>query len=131
MAGIELVDWSLDYFTFGPPVAPLMLADNSANWGGVFGPPICEWRRFDPAALHATMTVDGDTVATGVGADLMGHPFKVLAWCANHMASQGKSLRKDDLILLGSVTPSYGDFKQGAEIVVTWEELGEVRAIFR
>ena len=46
------------------------------------------------------------------------------------MARHGRSLHAGDYVLLGSVTASYGEFEKGSELVVRWDELGEVRVTF-
>ena len=130
MAAIELVDWQVSFFDYDPPLAPLMLADGGSNSGCVVGRHETDWRALDLAALNGRMTVDGVEVGAGVGADLQGHPFEVLAWLANSLASRGKQLHEGEIVLLGAVTPSFGDIAAGAEVVVTWKSLGDVKVRF-
>ncbi len=130
MAGIELVDFSIDYFALSPPIAYPMIMDNSSNWGGVFGAPFTDWRDLDLAALNGRLTIDGEYVAGDPASVLLGHPFEVLAWCLGHMTARGMIVVKGTRFLLGAVTPNIEDFGKGAEVVMTWEELGQARVQF-
>lgn len=140
MAGMEIAEWTINYLDYDKPLGPIGIADNGSNSAGVFGPLTENWQDLDLASLNCVMTIDGKEVAAGKGADLNGHPFEVLAWLATKMADQGKQLRKGQLILLGSVTPSIGSgtigpffnndaYQRGSEVIVHWDKLGEARAI--
>ncbi len=130
LAAIELVDWRLKYFDFPPPLATLMLADGGSNWGSVVGAPIKDWRALDIPALRGEMRVDGRLIGGGKAGDLQGHPFEVLAWLGNRLIERGRTLRSGDVVLLGSVTPSFGEFGKGAQVVMKWDALGEVAVTF-
>ena len=129
-AGMEIVEWAFDYWGIGKPNGPAMVADGGSNAGAVFSAGVEDWRKLDLASLHAVMTNNGEEVSSGFGRDLQGHPFDVLAWLVGHMERHGRRLRAGDHVLLGSVTISYGEFEKGSEIVVRWDELGEVKAVF-
>ncbi|MDZ4737001.1 MAG: fumarylacetoacetate hydrolase family protein [Rhodospirillaceae bacterium] len=125
-AAIEIVEFRLPYFDYTPPLAPLMIADNGSNWGAVVGKPVTDWHKLDIPSLRAEMRLDGRRVAEGMAHQLLGHPFEVLAWMANHMNRRGRSLAGGDIVLLGSVTPSFKDFTAPAAIDVEWDALGSV-----
>lgn len=59
-------------------------------------------RSLDSAPV--TLTVDGEGVAAGTGADAMGHPLAVLAWLAGHAAERGAPLRAGELVITGTCT---------------------------
>ena len=48
---------------------------------------------------------DGDEIATGGGADLLGHPMEVVLWLARSLERDGIRLKPGDLLSLGSLTP--------------------------
>lgn len=48
---------------------------------------------------------DGQLLAQGNGSDLLGHPLNVVLWIKNSLAAEGKTLKKGDLLSLGSLTP--------------------------
>jgi 2-keto-4-pentenoate hydratase len=129
-AGIELVDWRVDYLNCAPPLAPIMIADGGSNWGAVVGLGCREWRKADIFGLAATMYVDGQPIHTGHASDLEGNPMRILAWLANKLSHQGSGLHAGDIVLLGAVTPSYKDFGKGAEIIVDWDLFGSVGVRF-
>lgn len=129
-AALELVDWRLKYFDYPPPLATLMLADGSSNWGAVVGAPVKDWRSLDIPSLTGRMRVNGQDVGGGKAGDLQGHPFEVLAWLANRLIALRRTLRAGDIVLLGAVTPSYGTFERGAEVIMSWDGLGEVSVRF-
>ncbi|MEX1107949.1 MAG: fumarylacetoacetate hydrolase family protein [Dongiaceae bacterium] len=125
-AAIEIVEFRLPYFDYAPPLAPLLIADNGSNWGSVVGKPVTDWCALDIPSLRAEMRIDGRRVAEGMAHQLLGHPFEVLAWMANHMSRRGCSLAGGDIVLLGSVTPSFKDFAAPAVIDVEWDAFGSV-----
>ncbi|RAN69550.1 2-oxopent-4-enoate hydratase [Bacillus sp. SRB_336] len=61
----------------------------------------------DPAQLGdvaCALKIDGATLGTGTGADVMGNPVAPLAWLANVLGEQGVALEAGQLILPGSFT---------------------------
>ena len=124
MAGIELVDPRLNFMKFPKPWGPLFIADDGGNWGLLIGEGVTNWRDYDMAAAKCTLTKNGEVIAEGVGADLLGHPFEVLAWQANDMIGRGETLKAGDVSLLGSVTPSYTDIAPNDELVCAWDVIG-------
>lgn len=48
---------------------------------------------------------NGQLLAQGKGSNLLGHPLNVVLWIKNSLAAEGKSLKKGDLLSLGSLTP--------------------------
>ena len=125
MAGIELVDPSVDYRQTPAPMIPLALADNAANSGGVFGKGTTEWRDLDIPNIKGTMVIDGEEMETGPSSRLDGHPFNTLSWGANHLVERGNPIRAGQCLILGSVTATY-PLPRGSTAVMTFEHLGQV-----
>jgi 2-keto-4-pentenoate hydratase len=98
-AAIELVDdRHADYSVLH---CETLVADNSWNAGivlGSFVPPPAQMEEAEGVAYQ-----QGVEIARGRGADVLGHPFVPLAWLANHLAASGRSLRKGDLVMTGSI----------------------------
>lgn len=98
-AAIELVDdRQADYSVLD---INTLVANNSWNAGiflGDFAPPPA---RLD--ILEGTAYQDGIEIARGRGADALGHPFVPPAWLANHLAANGRQLRKGDIVMTGSI----------------------------
>jgi 2-oxo-3-hexenedioate decarboxylase/2-keto-4-pentenoate hydratase len=127
MAAIEVVD---DRYVDYPSLdTPTLIADDFFGAGCVLGPPLLG---FDPFALRtatASMTIDGTTVGSGVGTDILGEPLDALAWLGNNLAERGISLRSGDYVLLGSLVQTHW-LAPGAEVLVRNEPLGWVQARF-
>ena len=78
-----------------------LVADNSWNAGVVLGKFVPPPARLD--VLEGIAYQDGTEIARGHGADALGHPFVPLAWLANHLAANGRQLRKGDIVMTGSI----------------------------
>lgn len=60
----------------------------------------------DLAGLRGTLSIDGAEVAAGLGAELLGDPYRCLAALAGHpVAAAFGGLRRGQVVLLGSVCP--------------------------
>ena len=101
MAAIEIVDDR--YRDFRSLDVATLIADDFFHAGAVLGAPVSDWRGLDLAGARGGMTINGEPVGTGHGADIMGHPFEALAWLANAQGLQNRRLAADAVILLGSV----------------------------
>ncbi len=122
MAAMELVDDRYaDYLDFG--IASL-IADDFFNAGCVLGEPVRNWRHLDLVALTGVMSINGEEIGRGVGADIMGHPLEALAWLANRRARLGQGLRAGTFVLLGSVVQTQW-LKAGDTVRIAVEGLGE------
>ena len=127
MAAIEIVDDRYD--DFRALDAASLIADDFFSAGAVIGQPVSAWSRLDLAALRGVMTINGVEVGSGVGADVMGHPFEALAWLANHAAATGRPLAAGDLVLTGSIVETNW-VEPGDDVRVAIEHLGEATVSF-
>ena len=98
-AAVELIDDR--HADYGHLDALSLIADNSWNAGIVLD----DWRERWPALpeLRGRVLVDGVEVDSGLGRDVMGHPFAPLAWLANHLGADGGGLKAGDVVLTGSL----------------------------
>lgn len=103
-AAIEVVAGRLAAF---PMVgAPALVADNVVAARMIVGPTL----DLDVAGIRSldtvpvTLTIDGEEVAAGTGADALGHPLAVLAWLAGHAVERGAPLRSGELVITGTCT---------------------------
>lgn len=127
MAAIEVVDDRyVDYSAMG---AFALIGDDFFNAGCVLGDPIEAWHALDLATLQGEMKINGAPVGTGVGADIMGHPYEALAWLANLMIGRGKYLRAGEFVLLGSLVETKW-VAAGDRVDIAIESLGTASAIF-
>ena len=101
-------------------------ADNSWNAGVVLGEPITDWKALDLVSASGVMTINGDTAGGGKGGDVLGHPLEALAWLANNLSNRGQSLKKDMVIMTGSIV-STKFLNEGDDVRFTIDTLGGVR----
>jgi len=111
MPAFELIeDRGADY---GDLDAESILTDRCWCAGVVLGAPVTDWQGIDLAATPVALTWNGEIVDEGIAGDSMGHPFEGLAWTANHLAAQGRALKKGDIVITGSALktrfPAPGD----------------------
>ena len=100
-------------------------ADNSWNAGIVLGEPIIDWQGIDLIMASGAMTINGELAGEGKGGDVLGHPLEALAWLANTLAERGKSLKKDMIVMTGSIV-STKFLNQGDDVRFEIDTLGEV-----
>lgn len=109
--------------------ASTLIADNFFHYAVVLGD---EHHAFDPTLLKtasAHMIIDGETVGSGIGSDVLGDPLAGLAWIANNTLSRGASLRRNDVVLLGSLVETHW-VERGSVVEIVNEPLGRVRVQF-
>lgn len=86
----------------------------------------------DPAALldvDCSLVIDGETLASGTGADVMGNPVAPLAWLANVLGEEGVALEAGQLILPGSFTKAE-PVTAGSTAVADFGPLGSLTIYF-
>ena len=103
-AAIEVVDDRYVDFVAREPDWRTWLADDFFGAGIVLGEPIRNWRELDLADAVGEMKINGESVGTGHGRDIInGHPLEALVWLANSEAGYGRNLPSDWIVMLGSV----------------------------
>lgn len=115
-----------DWHTLG---APAFIADNAAAGFLVLGPEVETWRDYDLAKLEAKLVVNGETVETGSGANVMGNPLNVVAWLANHLIDRNTHLRTGDLVTTGTCT-RIRHASPGDDVVADFGDFGQASACF-
>jgi 2-keto-4-pentenoate hydratase len=103
-----------------------LLADNLANYGFCFGPPVRDWREVDFLRQPVSLTVDGKEKVHAVGGNAAGHPRRLLAWLANHCARRGRGLAAGDIVTTGTHTGLIS-LTAPARVGVQFAGLGEAR----
>lgn len=82
--------------------AIVVTTDFGANVGFVAGEGMGDWRDHDMAGISVRALVDGEEIATGSGAKVMGHPLNSLLWLVNDLASRGEGLVAGDWVSTGT-----------------------------
>jgi len=84
---------------------PSLVADAMCVAHVVVGEPVERW---DPRALPThpvSMRRNGEDVAAGSGANVLGDPCEALVWLAEELSEHGEALRAGDLVITGACTP--------------------------
>ncbi|UZE51320.1 fumarylacetoacetate hydrolase family protein [Rhodopseudomonas sp. P2A-2r] len=128
LPAIELVDDRYaDWSSLG---APTLIADDFFAAGCVLGAPVPRGALPDLLSVVGRAVINGQEVGRGSGADVLGHPHNALAWLANHLAAQGKSLRAGEIVLTGSLVQTVW-LNAGDAAVMEMSGLGNVAVEFR
>ncbi|SEA09321.1 2-oxo-hept-3-ene-1,7-dioate hydratase [Haloplanus vescus] len=101
------------------------VADNALAARVVHGDRIADPTDLDLALEGVEVRRNGERVATGVGADVLGSPTRVVAWLAETLADHGRRLGAGDLVSTGSLTELVA-FEPGDTISARFASLGGV-----
>jgi len=90
-----------------PGQIALMLADNAQQRSVILGEPIplAPGLRLDQ--VEARVELNGNVVATGVGAAVLDHPLNSVVWLARKLGEYGRSLRAGDVVMTGSLVRQF------------------------
>ncbi|RZT83690.1 2-keto-4-pentenoate hydratase [Pseudonocardia sediminis] len=84
--------------------APQLLADAACASRFVLGPEIGSWRDLDLPATPTALWINGEEVATGSGAAVLGDPRTALAWLADALPTYGLRLEAGSVVTTGTTT---------------------------
>jgi 2-keto-4-pentenoate hydratase len=127
LPAIEVPDTRFDDFM--AVGLPSLVADAMCGGHVVIGAPAASW---DPAQLpghRAVMRRDGEEVAAGTGADVLGDPCEAMVWLANELRASSLGLRAGDLVITGACTPPH-PIAPGDAMVADFGALGRVEVAF-
>lgn len=129
LPAIEIVDDRYaDWRTLG---APTLIADDFFAAGCVLGDPLPSAMPLDLLEVVGRAIINGVEAGRGTGADVLGHPHHALAWLANHLAGQGKTLRAGEIVLTGSLTQVVWLQPGDTTVLMELSGLGSVEVEFR
>lgn len=123
---IEIVDYRYESWTVG---ALQVAADNAIHGWWVHSDPVEDWRGLDLAATPVSVARNGETVTTGSGANVLGHPLQVMAWLADEVTNYGRILRAGDMVTTG-VTTDVFEAEAGDYIVADFAGVGSTEVYF-
>jgi len=127
LPAIEIVDDRYaDWQTLG---APTLVADDFFAAGCVLGKLVSRSPAPDLLQITGRALINGVEAGQGNGADVLGHPHNALAWLANHLAADGKSLRAGEIVLTGSLVKTVW-LGAGDSVMMELAGLGNVGVSF-
>jgi len=105
-----------------------VVADLGYHGCFVLGEPIANWRKVDLVSSPASMTVNGQLIASGTGAAVLGDPVTSLVWLANH-ARRHRGIAAGMIVPTGSMTGLHFSACP-AEAVADYGKFGQVKVNF-
>ncbi|WP_020101646.1 2-keto-4-pentenoate hydratase [Mycobacterium sp. 360MFTsu5.1] len=105
------------------------IADNASSGGVVLGGTPRRLEELDLRLMGVLVHRNGELVATGAGAAVLGSPLNALAWLANVLGARGVAIEEGDTVIPGSMTSAL-PVRAGDSFHVEFAELGSVTARF-
>jgi 2-keto-4-pentenoate hydratase len=122
---LEIIDSRIDKWAIALADT---IADNASSALAVIGQPVRDMPVTGLVNEQVELLVDGEVVAEGTGANLLGDPILCLVWLANRIAEFDEHLPAGTLILAGSVHASV-PFEAGREYVARYSRAGQVTVL--
>lgn len=116
---------------YGDAVAlgvPTLVADDFFHYRYVLGKWSSPDEIDDPRSLRGRLWIDGGLVDENVASNVMGDPFRSVAWLAGALAKSGRVLRKGDVVLTGAIMPPYWVREAPSRVRLEIDGLGELSA---
>jgi 2-keto-4-pentenoate hydratase len=83
--------------------APQLIADVACAWWLIAGEPArIDWRTVDLSRQEVRTTLNGQSSATGIGANVLGDPRIALTWIANELRVHGDGLCAGQIVTTGT-----------------------------
>ena len=101
MPGIEVIDSRYRDFKFD---LKSVIADNTSAARFVIGGQPTRAEQVDLRTVGIVLEKNGEVVALGAGAAVLGHPAAALAMLANHLGARGEEIPAGTLVLSGGIT---------------------------
>jgi 2-oxo-3-hexenedioate decarboxylase len=126
LPGIEVIDSRYRDFKFD---LKSVVADNTSASRFVVGGQIADARSVDLRTIGVVFEINGQAVALGAGAAVLGHPAAAVAMLVNHLGERGQVLPAGSLVLSGGVTEAIA-VKAGDHVNLRIQGLGSVSLRF-
>lgn len=123
---IEIIDSRYRDFKFD---LKSVVADNCSSSRFVVGGQIASPAQLDLRTLGIVLEKNGEPVAFGAGAAVLGHPAQALAMLANELGKRGKEIPAGTLVLSGGITEAVA-VQPGDAVTLKVQSLGSVSVRF-
>lgn len=122
VAGIEVIDSRYRDFKFD---LKSVVADNTSAARFVVGGRPLAVDGVDLRTLGVVLEKNGQPVAFGAGAAVLGHPAAAIAMLANHLGARGESIPAGSLILSGGITEAVA-VEAGDNVTLHVQAIGSI-----
>jgi 2-keto-4-pentenoate hydratase len=122
LPAIEVVDSRIENWQIGLVDT---VSDNASSGLYVVGSRPVSLSAFDIRTVPMSMTINGEEVSTGTGAQCLGNPIEAARWLADVLCQRGIPLRAGDVLMTGALGP-VRPIKTGDEVVANFGPLGTV-----
>lgn len=120
LPGIEVIDSRYRDFKFD---SKSVVADNTSAARFVVGGRALRPEQVDLRTVGIVLEKNGEPVALGAAAAVLGHPAAAIAMLANHLGARGQEIPAGSLILSGGVTEAVA-VKAGDAINLRVQDMG-------
>ena len=126
LPAIEIIDSRFAGFKFD---LPSVIADNGSSARFVGGGRARYPTDIDLRTLGVVLEKNGEIVAAGASAAVLGHPAEAIAMLVNILAEQGEELSAGSFVMSGGITEAIA-VKAGDSVIARFQELGSVSVRF-
>ena len=126
MPGIEVIDSRYRDFKFD---LKSVVADNTSAARFVVGGQPLGVEGVDLRTLGVVLEKNGEPVAFGAGAAVLGHPASAIAMLANHLGARGESIPAGSVILSGGITAAVA-VEKGDAVTLRVQNMGSTSLTF-
>ncbi len=123
---VEVIDSRYKNFRFD---LKSVVADNASSSRFVTGGNLKRIEQVDLKTLGVVMEINGEVVATGAGASVLGHPAASVAMLANMLAERNQKIPAGTFIMTGGITAAV-TVNKGDSVCVRYQDLGTVSMKF-
>ena len=106
-----------------------LIADNAIGCLLSLGAPAEDGLARDLAGQAVVVRVNGEVVSEGSGGNVLGDPWNVLVWLANHLGARGETLEAGHLVTTGS-TAAVVQCKPGDTVTADFGPIGSAAVHF-
>jgi len=126
LPAIEIIDSRFAGFKFD---LESVVADNSSSARYVTGGRPFRPGEIDLRTLGVVLEINGEIVAMGASAEVLGHPAEAVALMVRILHSMGEPLPAGSLVLSGAITAAFA-VKAGDNVIARFQNLGSVSIRF-
>jgi 2-oxo-3-hexenedioate decarboxylase len=126
MPAIEIIDSRYRDFKFD---LKSVIADNCSSSRFVVGGRMRPVADLDLRTIGVVLEKNGEVVALGAGAAVLGHPAAAIAMLANLLGERGEEIPAGSLILSGAITEAVM-VKAGDNVSLQMQDMGSVNVRF-